>query len=381
MNERLGINRNPTQQDLSWFLDLYQWKQIELTPSYQRNSIWQRSDKLFFLDTIFNNYPCPAIYIQKETISGKSLYNVVDGKQRLQTVIDFFSNKISISQDFGDIRLNGKKWKDICDDPDLANAFYNYKFTVEILSAIQNDQWSEVFDRLNRNAKTLTPQELRHARYDGWLITEIEEEADEKSLQKTEQFWREIGVATTSKQKRMKDEEFISILMLVILEKDFVGFPQDSLNLLYAKYDKITSEDDEPEYEDFYFTDDDAQTAKQNFKSVKEILRCIEKKNHLLTSKFFRKKTTTHIYSLWCYFTFNEIWTYEDSYADKLASFFEKLEIASNKPSTEYGPLVSSDSSYNYVISYLDNSTGAATEVLQRRARHDALVGYISLVA
>lgn len=380
MKDSLGINRNPTQQDLSWFLDLHQWKQIELTPSYQRNSIWQRSDKLFFLDTIFNNYPCPAIYIQKETISGKSQYNVVDGKQRLQTVFDFFANKIAISQEFGDSRLNGKKWKDICDDPDLANAFYNYKFTVEILSAIQNDQWSEVFDRLNRNAKTLTPQELRHARYDGWLITKIEDEADEKALHKDAQFWREIGVSTASKQKRMKDEEFISILMLVILERDFVGFPQDSLNILYAKYDKITSEDDEPEYEDFYFTEEDAEVALRQFKSVKSILEKIEKKNKLLTSKYFRKKTTTHIYSLWCYFALNDIWEYSDVYAEKLNSFFSKLEIASNTPSTEHGPLVESDSSYAFVISYLDNATGAATEILQRRARHDALNGYIAAV-
>lgn len=378
MSERLGINRNPTQQDLSWFLDLYQWKQIELTPSYQRNSIWKRSDKLFFLDTIFNNYPCPAIYIQKETISGKSFYNVVDGKQRLQTVIDFFTNKISIAQDFGDTRLNGKKWKDISDDPDLANAFYNYKFTVEILSAIQNDQWSEVFDRLNRNAKTLTAQELRHARYNGWLISQVENEADEK---KPNQFWKEIGVASTSKQKRMKDEEFISILMLVVLEKDFVGFPQESLNVLYAKYDKIISEDDEPEFEEFYFTENDAQDALDEFKKIKKILIEIEKRSKLLTSKFFRKKTTTHIYSLWCYFTLNKIWEYTNDYADNLETFFSKLETVSEKESTEHGPLVASDQSYKFVISYLENATGAATEFSQRSARHDALTGYISSVA
>jgi hypothetical protein len=35
----------------------------------------------------------------------------------------------------------------------------------------------------------------------------------------------------------MKDVEFISILMLVILENKFVGFPQWSIDDLYAKYD------------------------------------------------------------------------------------------------------------------------------------------------
>ena len=35
----------------------------------------------------------------------------------------------------------------------------------------------------------------------------------------------------------MKDVEFISILMLVVLEKKFIGFPQIEIDALYAKYD------------------------------------------------------------------------------------------------------------------------------------------------
>ena len=36
---------------------------------------------------------------------------------------------------------------------------------------------NEVFERLNRNSRKLTRQELRHAKYDGWLISHVESQA------------------------------------------------------------------------------------------------------------------------------------------------------------------------------------------------------------
>ena len=87
----MAIERRPNQQDLSWFLDVNRQGQLNLTPPYQRKSIWVRRDKQFFLNTIFNNYPCPAIYIQKDlNENNKTLYNVVDGKQRLTAIFEFY---------------------------------------------------------------------------------------------------------------------------------------------------------------------------------------------------------------------------------------------------------------------------------------------------
>jgi hypothetical protein len=104
------VDRSPRPQDISWFLDLHQRGQLDLDPPYQRKSVWTRGDKQFFLDTIFHNYPCPAVFLHK-TISdeGEVFYHVVDGKQRLQTIFEFARDQISIPKEFGDSRLGGKK--------------------------------------------------------------------------------------------------------------------------------------------------------------------------------------------------------------------------------------------------------------------------------
>src|SRR5437867_3424020 len=104
------MNRRLSPQDITWLLDLAKNDQLDLEPPYQRRSVWTRKDKQFFLDTIFRNYPSPAIFLHKSmTSEGKAVYHVVDGKQRLQTILDFVAGKVRIGDDFGDVRLAGKR--------------------------------------------------------------------------------------------------------------------------------------------------------------------------------------------------------------------------------------------------------------------------------
>ena len=172
------MKRRPTTQDLTWLLDLDLNKQLDIDPPYQRRSVWTLKDSQFFLDTIFRDYPSPAIFLHK-TIDegGKSTYHVVDGKQRIKTILDFVNDRIKIAKNFGDIRLNGKRWIDLKGEQDLKQKLWNYQITVEMIDDVEGSVINEVFDRLNRNARRLTPQELRHARFEGWLISEVEAES------------------------------------------------------------------------------------------------------------------------------------------------------------------------------------------------------------
>lgn len=239
------MQRRPTTQDISWLVDLHRNNQLDLDPPYQRRSVWTRKDKQFFLDTIFRNYPSPAIFLHK-TINdaGNATYHVVDGKQRTQTILDFMYDRLRVGADFGDVRLDGRKWSQLQGDQDLKQSFWNYQITVEMIDVLEGTIVNEVFDRLNRNARKLTRQELRHAKFDGWFISEAETEA-------TREEWRSLGVITTARAKRMLDTQFISELMFVVLEKKMMGFDQDALDELYAKYEEPSETAPELSQEEF----------------------------------------------------------------------------------------------------------------------------------
>lgn len=55
--------RKATFQSLSWLWDLYKRDLLDMDPPYQRRSIWNQSYKDFFVDTVLNDYPCPAIFL------------------------------------------------------------------------------------------------------------------------------------------------------------------------------------------------------------------------------------------------------------------------------------------------------------------------------
>ena len=173
----LSMGRSPTTQDISWFLDQYERKQLDLDPPYQRRSVWSPRDKKFFVDTILNNYPAPPVFLHKTMDDdGRATYHVVDGKQRLQTIIEFTQDRVRIPEDFGDRNLQKKRWKDLARE--TRERFWNYELIVEMMPNVDEAKIRSTFDRINRNSRRLTPQELRHAKYEGWFIQFVEREAE-----------------------------------------------------------------------------------------------------------------------------------------------------------------------------------------------------------
>lgn len=360
----MTIDRITNQQDLSWFIDMRNGNKLELNPPYQRRSVWTTKDRKFFLDTIFNNYPCPAIYLQKQISDMGTVFNVVDGKQRLQTVLDFYDNKLRMAQDFPDSNLANKKWKDIEKNPHYRNIFLNYRFSVEqLISDIDDDGWNAVFDRVNRNQKTLTDQELRHARYNGWFIHFVEDETDDD-------FWTKLKISSKSRTRRMKDVEFVSLLALAILEHDFIGFPQYKLDEYYAKYDFELSElkhDDELESPDTTISIEKIQNFKDDFYSTKarisELMKNDELQNVVSTKLF------AYFYTLWTLIAFEDLSSLTNEVlTSKLIQFYSEVsKIRDIDQQVE-----NADIKEFYI-----NSIGAATETDYRMKRHNALKHYL----
>jgi len=350
-----NMNRRPTTQDLTWLLDLERHNQLDIDPPYQRRSVWTTKDKQFFLDTIFRNYPCPAIFLHKEIDEiGHTIYHVVDGKQRTQTILDFVHDRIRIARDFGDVRLDGKRWSDLQGEPELKKLFWNYQITVEQIDFPEGRIVNEIFDRLNRNARRLTNQELRHAKFEGWFITEIEAEAARDE-------WRTLGVVTNARAKRMADSQFISELALVILENQILGFDQDLLDDLYAKYD-----DPQETVPDL-----DLDIYQHRFAFVRNYLLDMEAHNHSITQ---HARTLAHVYSIWCLVALTQDLPAATELADRYAAFMEKIAELSRQ--TDLVAFLAADSNgvYRVPMDYLTSAGGASTDFAPRRERNNALV-------
>jgi len=158
---------------LSWWFD--ERDNIDFDPPYQRRgNIWSELDRQFLIDSILNGYDVPKVYIADFTFGSPQLnkkgkqYAVIDGKQRLSAIFDFFAARLVLANDFvwskdPNLKLGGLSYKDLLSShPKVASKFANNSLTVMRVITDEEPKINELFVRLNKG-KALTGAELRNA--------------------------------------------------------------------------------------------------------------------------------------------------------------------------------------------------------------------------
>lgn len=158
---------------LSW------WKarrsKIDMSPPYQRRGrLWSSTDKAYLIDSIINGFDVPKLYIADfswgdSTLNKKKLpYAIIDGKQRLEALFDFYDGAVTLNEDFvyrpdPSLKLAGLGYKDLIQNfGEIAEIFDTYNLSVMSVIATSEEPINELFVRLNRN-KPLTGAEIRNA--------------------------------------------------------------------------------------------------------------------------------------------------------------------------------------------------------------------------
>lgn len=352
------MQRIPRTHEIAYFLDLNSRGMLDLNPPYQRRSVWTRKDREYFIDTVMNNYPSPAVFIHRTTDdNGRSMHHVVDGKQRLETIIDFTKNKIRIPTTFGDERLRGKKWDDLSTED--RRRFWDYPISVEFLPMVDEAVVNTVFERINRNSRKLTAQELRHAKFDGWFATFAETQAADDD-------WEQLGLVTKARAKRMGDVQFISELLMLVVRNAIQGFDQDAIDAIYADLD-------DPDEATLDKTTDEIST---DFSSAKQYLRAMCTANAAVKDPI---KTLANLYSLWGWIALTADKMPADVMAPKYVHFMEVVSEFQRDATRQ----VADGATHELELAanrYAANLAGASTDETPRRARHESLSEGLALI-
>ncbi len=217
--------RQPGVQTLAWFIDLYRKAQLNLTPPYQRWSVWNQAYRDYFVDTILNFFPMPPLFLHREIdADGNTMYHVVDGRQRLETIIAYTSDEFPTPASYEPFA--GLYFKDL--PVEFRKQVWEYLVPVEFLADTSENKLKDIFDRLNRNVAQLKPQELRHARFNGEFISLTERLA--------EQLPRGFPNISESDRRRMRAVEYVATLLLYF-ERGAQGTSVSDLDEVFAQWD------------------------------------------------------------------------------------------------------------------------------------------------
>jgi uncharacterized protein with ParB-like and HNH nuclease domain len=178
------------------------------------------------IETILLNLPFPEIYIQVVTDSDTGLQQhvVVDGQQRITSILMFIDGLVSLPDT---IAWEGKRFNQL--DDNERKRFWEYKVVVRMINTTSEADIRDLFTRLNTNTIALNDQELRNARFIGHFKETSERLADNP-------FFQSIRLFTAREIRRMEDVEFVSELLLRVVEG--VTNKKDMLDTAYADYDE-----------------------------------------------------------------------------------------------------------------------------------------------
>jgi hypothetical protein len=173
---RQEIRTDSYSMSIGEWISLYQSKEIDIHPDFQRFFRWSSHQKSTFIESILLGIPIPPIFVSQRD---DGVWDVVDGVQRLSTIYEFVgilrTNKseenkspVALQKTTYLPSLEGKKWDDPDDqDNSLTQTqrllIRRAKIGVNIVEKEYDDVLKyELFLRLHTLDATAIPQEVRN---------------------------------------------------------------------------------------------------------------------------------------------------------------------------------------------------------------------------
>lgn len=183
---------------------------IQLNPRFQRRDAWSIVRKSRFIESLILGLPVPQIVLAMNK-KERGKYLVLDGKQRLLTLLQFYGRSDTPNNGFAlkglELRkdLNRLKYQEIS-----SNILYSADLTLldnQTIRANLIRNWGsenllyKIFLRLNVESTPLSPQELRQALHPGSFSYFIDDHSIESSALK--------NLFPTVPDYRMRDVELL----------------------------------------------------------------------------------------------------------------------------------------------------------------------------
>ncbi|MEQ9467392.1 MAG: DUF262 domain-containing protein [Ekhidna sp.] len=196
--------------NISDFIEWYENGLLELSPDFQRRSVWTEKAKSYLIDTIIRSKPIPKLLISQRLQGSKNVRIVVDGQQRLRTMLSFYNGDFKISR-VHNKEFAGKTFETLPED--IQNEFLKYELGVDLLFDMPYEDILDIFARINSYTVKLKTQEIYNARYVGYFKQTIF-----KYGLRYVNYFIEGGVLTKANVTRMAEAEMSADLFVSLID-------------------------------------------------------------------------------------------------------------------------------------------------------------------
>lgn len=221
---------------------------------YQRKLVWTLEEKQKFIDSLMYGYPVPLILLAESRRGDRTVYEIIDGMQRLNAVMSFLENEFSVHGQYFNLdtmaetkaRLDAGELaqREPKMDRDTCVKIASYTVPLSIYESSEAQRVDEVFRRINSGGRKLSRQELRAAGSTGHfanlvslLASRVRGDASARAeltlnnmklisignrelpygIDVEQLFWVREGILTKEQVRESRDEELIADVLAFLL--------------------------------------------------------------------------------------------------------------------------------------------------------------------
>lgn len=133
-------------------------------PHYQRNFVWTNKQQSRFIESVFLGVPIMPFLV---SVSGEEAeLEIIDGSQRIRTLVEYCSNKLRLSGLEKIKSLNGTTFNDLISNRKNKFLLRDFRFHV-VTEKADAEVRADIFNRVNTSSNKLSPSETRKGVYQG----------------------------------------------------------------------------------------------------------------------------------------------------------------------------------------------------------------------
>ncbi|WFU79412.1 DUF262 domain-containing protein [Bradyrhizobium sp. CIAT3101] len=175
-------------------------------PDYQRDLIWPQKNQSRFIESMLIGIPIPFLFVadisEKEDPDSSGRLEIVDGVQRIRTLVEFMSGQLVLSDLERLKSLNGFTFFDL--HPSRQRRFKRSTLRlIELTETVTEDVRRDMFDRINSGSVGLEAVEVRRGVEGGPFVELTTELAKDPLL-------HQLAPISDAQRKRFEYEELIT---------------------------------------------------------------------------------------------------------------------------------------------------------------------------
>ena len=254
-------------------------EQLIIDTSYQRRKVWLLPDKVRLIETILLDLVMPEVFFwpaETDPETGNSITHIVDGQQRITSIIEFINNEFSLTEkhllDENIKKRCGNKIFSELDDEDKIR-LWDYKVSIVVIDrTFDKNSIKQLFFRLNLTNYSLNAQEKLNSKDSAF--------GDASEALSKLDFWKGSRVFSSADARRMQDVRYCCSIYILANEGIVDQTGDKKINDYYTDYADVFDND---------------KTLYTKIESAMDIITDLRDK---VTQSFVSKKA--QMYTLFC---------------------------------------------------------------------------------